>query len=671
MNLLEQFTTGLAPAKPWDSIVDFVLHKSFLGYEPYPRQLTLLKLIFLETENMTQYDFDVIEEWRDGFGGIESVGVQPDIWKRVTWLKENGYRRFPHIQSVLGRRAGKGWLGGILGAEHISYMISLDNWQKHYGIQAHKDGVLNVVATKESLAIQNQFADIKDAVLACKYLAPYRYEIKDHVMKIQTPADLRYIAQLRARKQKIDSTIATIRATANASTSSGGRGMASFANFFDEMAHLIVGTDGPRSSEEVYKAYQPSLRQFKKDGLTYIPSTPLTKVGAFFKLYTTGSIMLPDYTNGQTEFKEYTVSDFDEDPEETFVQQTADPKMLVIQLPSWEPYKDWQRTKSLGFSYAKEDAFIEYDESMKILEANDQTSFKVEYRGQFAEVEDAYLDPIKVDAIFAPLWDGRVLQARTYGMMNVIYHGHSDPGLTGANFAISIAHLEDAPPDEFGNVWPHAIVDYMKVYRPKDFPDKTVDYDIVLDDMKQLLMKFPSMQVFSYDQWNSAGFISALKKQFSNTMTIKQVTFTKEENFKRAEKFKSAVNLGWIHSFKDDFLDEDLGGGSLLEQELKFLTMKNRAIEKQSFGPVTTKDLADCVMESTTRLLERALDKWKSALMGSVAPTFGEQGLTRTVDRSNLVAGNRTADARRNMSEIAKRGSTNRFGAYTGRTRGR
>ena len=48
---------------PWDSIIDFATHKSFCGIELYPRQQTMLKLIYLETENMTAYDVEVISRW--------------------------------------------------------------------------------------------------------------------------------------------------------------------------------------------------------------------------------------------------------------------------------------------------------------------------------------------------------------------------------------------------------------------------------------------------------------------------------------------------------------------------------------------------------------------------------------------------------------------------------
>lgn len=58
INLLDMFT-GIAPSfasKIKPSIVEFAEHDAFCGKVLYPRQKTLLKVIFLETENLTDYD---------------------------------------------------------------------------------------------------------------------------------------------------------------------------------------------------------------------------------------------------------------------------------------------------------------------------------------------------------------------------------------------------------------------------------------------------------------------------------------------------------------------------------------------------------------------------------------------------------------------------------------
>lgn len=196
---------------------------------------------------------------------------------------------------------------------------------------------------------------------------------------------------------------------------------------------------------------------------------------------------------------------------------------------------------------------------------------------------------------------------------------------TNANYALAIGHLEDAPPDERGETWPCVIIDFLKVWKPKDFEDHTIDYVLVQNEIAELLRRFPSTSKISFDQWNSAGAISALRQEFSPKIRVVEETFTEAANQQRAELFKSALNLGWVKSIRDDFGD---GGSCLLEQELKFLSEVNNKVKKQDFGPVTTKDLADCCMLVTTTLLHSALDTWMKKL--------GLQGAFGSTDTSGL-----------------------------------
>lgn len=633
-SLTGQFVQSLAMEAPYESIVDFATHPSFCGMRLYPRQKTLLKLIYLETQNMTPYDLDVIEQWRTSFtGGKDSLGVQPDIWERIEYLKKNNYRHFPHVQAVMGRRASKGVIGGILGAEKMAYLISLDDWQDHYGIVRSKDCYVNVVATNSIQAKKNQFADIRSTVENCEYLKPYISMDKEYYLSLRSPADLRLLAEMYSQNIPVEHEIASIRCLAMSSTSSSGRGSVSVANFFDEFAWLITGTGGPRSSENIYSAYQPALDDFGKDSLTYIPSSPFTKVGYFYELYVAGCVLLPEYTakhsaldsermsSGLT--RNRSVSTKESELEDLEVEDLmADPEMLVVQLPSWDLYTDWQMSPKLGGPIFKQARQV-YDDRMKRLERRNPTKFKVEKKAQFAEVEDAYLDPDKVDQMFLPFWNGRTLEQAEFGTMAFVYEGHADPSTVNANFAVCIAHLETSPADRQGMNWQHVIIDHVHVWKPSDYPDHTVDYVEITDYLTALIAKYPAMKEFTFDAWNSAGPIAQIRQSFPRSPRIRVEEFSHKSNTQRAEYFKSAINLGWIHSYKDSFFGE---GQSLLEQELKFLIEKNGKIEKQSIGPITTKDLSDCVMEVSYRLLHHQLDQHEKALMGKMKMGKGMPG---------------------------------------------
>jgi elongation factor P--beta-lysine ligase len=164
----------------------------------------------------------------------------------------------------------------------------------------------------------------------------------------------------------------------------------------------------------------------------------------------------------------------DGDAEEAVSELTANPEHLIIQLPSWGLYEDWQRSKQL-VGHSIRQPIQSYDDRMKRLEKSNPEKFKVERRSQFASVLDAWLDPQKVDAMFLP-WEGRELKLTERGILRHRYYMHCDPALNNDNFALAIGHAETAPPDEHGEVWPHVVIDFMKVWKPTDYEDGKIDY---------------------------------------------------------------------------------------------------------------------------------------------------------------------------------------------------
>ena len=620
---LDAMVHAFKDTTPWDGdIVTFATHPSFCGEKLYPRQITLLKLIYLQTETMTPYDIQVIEEWRNGFfNPAQAEGVQPDIWERIEYLKSRGYRRFPHIEAVIGRRGSKGKIGGILGAESLAYLYALDDWQSHYGVSPGKDGYLSVVATGKGQAVKFQFADIKETLTGCAYLQQHISKNQTQAIHIRTPADLRRIAFMRANKIPMEYEIASLRAVPMSSQSATGRGATGFANFFDEFAHMLAGSSS-RSGEEVYEAYQPSLDQFGKDSLTYIPSSPFTKVGRFYSLYKEGSVMMSTYDDdtGRVDYKRMSTEDLgmaDGDAEEAISELSANPEMLIVQLPSWGLYKDWQRAPELVGHRIKQ-PIQSYDDRMKRLEKSNPEKFNVERRSQFASVMNAWLDPQRVEEMFEP-WDGRVLKFRDKGILGHRYYMHCDPALNNDNFALAIGHSETAPEDEHGDIWPHVVIDFVKVWKPTDFDGGQIDYIQVLHEIETVIRNFPSLVTVSFDQWQNQAFIPVLKRDFPQ-INITVENFTASSNLDRMERFKTALNLGWIHSPRDNLFNDQ--GDSLMEMEMKFLQKEKNKVDHPDFGPVTTKDLFDCVNVVTDRLLKDALDVYNKRMLGMV-PSIG------------------------------------------------
>jgi hypothetical protein len=650
-NPLATLRQGLIKKAPWSNIIEFATSEKYCGQALYPRQQTLLRLIYLETENMTKYDREVIDGWRKGFEDRIVCGVQPDVWERIDYLKHRGYRRFPHVQAVLGRRASKGFFGAILAAEQIAYLVAMDNPQDNYNIREGKDVFLNVGATSQTQAQRHQYADIRDVVQSCRWLQPYIAELKDHQMRLRTPADLRRLATLKSQGVPIDHLIATLWCVALSASSVAGRGATSYANFFDEFAFHVQGTGSTKSGDEIYEDWQPSLGQFKKDALTYVPSSPFTKTGKFYELYNQGRVLLSTYEAAAEVSSEARAAfaaarsraDLDE------AELDADPTMLIIQGPSWMLYEDFERGGELtGFQadFAPENDLR--DEEQQRRRRKNPEKFAVERLGQFAEVLGQYLDSGKVDAMFRPVeWrdlhlcqhcddDGFIMGGKydgqpclhplaptPFGRFDFTYRIHVDPSSSGANFALAIGHNEAGPPDAVGDVWPHVIIDRLHVWQAADFPENPetgkceIDYTVVEREISEILTTFPSTSIFSSDQWNSVGFLQRLRKKYSPNIRVIEDTATEKSNWSRAEKFKSAINLGWVHAYKDTLYDD--GKGSLLENECKFLSEKNGKVYKQEFGPCQTKDLYDAVSTVAVDLLSEALERWDSGTLTASA----------------------------------------------------
>jgi hypothetical protein len=375
-----------------------------------------------------------------------------------------------------------------------------------------------------------------------------------------------------------------------------------------------------------------------------------TKVGKFYELYQRGRVLMGSYQSStlsaeaRAEIRNlHMMAELDE------VELNADPTMLILQGPSWMLYEDWERGAELtGFQAPfppEDDLSSEVQQRRQI---HNPEKFAVERLGQFAEVMGAYLDKIKVAAMFKPVeWrEPPILQPTPFGRFDYAYRIHVDPSVTGANFALAIGHTELAPCDRCGIIplpqqephncitchegfhWPHVIIDRLKVWRAIDF-DKNpetgkheIDYTAVERELDEILYTFPSTTKFSADQWNSVGFLQRLRNKYSPQIRVVEETATQATNWERAEKFKSALSLGWIHSYKDDFYGD---GESLLEQECNFLSEKNGKVYKQEFGPVITKDLYDAVSVVVTDLLHTALERWENSRLTA-----------RTVGSSNV-----------------------------------
>lgn len=636
---IHEYAHGTVDTVP--DIVEFIVSDKYLDRPNiYPRQLTFLKIIFLQDHLFTQYDHDVIGEWEETFLATGNEGINPGILDRIRINKAQGRPWFRETQSVWGRRGSKGYIGA-LGLSYVlwHYMLRPGGPQAYYGIDRDKRLTGIVFAGKKEQAQANQWRDWVNVILGGPCFASYISRAQNERLTVFAPTDI-----LRAQRQEllgIDSETdqASFEIIPAPSTTMAARGPTSFAQAYDEQAHVINST-AVADAEAVYGSATPSLDQFKKDGFIYAPSSPWTKTGQFFTNWELAIEMEPDGTPSY-------------------------PERLMLQLPSWGPYEDWEEAQRIplrpptktvievevevkkrkqvhgkrrtvtvletqeverlvpGPTFKPLKGAIQaYDDDMRQLERANPETFSVERRSHWAESLDAYLNADKVAAIFKP-WRGKMLFVQQRGILRETYKAHGDPATSNKRFGWSLAHRIWVPKmDEngvdTGEGMFHVVFDQIRCWEPGDFPDHILDYeDGVMPDIWEDVKNFVPEEV-SFDQFNVPATIGWLRKKLSKeqlpkAVRVHEVVRTRPLNWRHYELFKSAINMGLVHAPMHLQQEEEDGGwkvnyaSSEVENELKFLEEKNGVVDHPSTGPVTTKDIADTMCEATVSLIGKQM----------------------------------------------------------------
>jgi hypothetical protein len=585
--------------------ITFVISPQWLDRKNlYPRQATLMKVIFLREDLFTQFDYDVVGEWERSFRLSGNNGITPGVLDRMRYLRSAGYSYFREVLLVLGRRAGKGYLSALAMSYVLWHYLAKGDPQGFYGVDRDKQLACFIYAGKKEQARENLWKDLVNVILGGPCFAKYVSRPMGESLSVYAPHDF-----LRMRKRAKRGIItaadqATFTIQPKEATMMSGRGPASFMQAYDEMAHQVTAGGAARSAEEIYGAATPALDQFKKDAFIVEPSSPWQEIGQFFQNWEHSLEMGPD---GLPVY----------------------PEMLMLQLASWEMYYDWERAHEIDLfpsdfvgdlgEYTVEDhprlaplkgAIQVYDEAMKRLEQANPDTFAVERLSHWQSTMDAYLDPKKIEEMFSD-WNGRTLEMQREGLLSVFYKGHADPSLANANFGIAIGHPEIVD----GTV--HCVFDYISHWEPSSFDENIIDYVEVGDQIWDLIKAFRTDK-FTFDQWNSAAVIAQLKRnvrdyRFPKRVEVFEITATVKHNFERAENFKIGLNQGWIHAPRYE----------QAQKELRFLQLKNGKVEKQDSGPVTTKDVADCLFEVAQEILGSQV----GAFINGTLSDFGVSGM--------------------------------------------
>lgn len=586
-------------------ICDFYdMYTPSLQWTPlYPRQKTLMKIIFLEIDQMNRYDFQVIEGWRESTRNGGPVKIPLDIFDRIEWLKKRGYKHFRENIFCLGRRGSKGFTVSHLIDYKLAQMLSLGNPQRVLHLPDGKEMHVDVMATTFSQAKSALYLDILNTIIECSWFDPWTSSLSETAIKLETAADK--VFNEREEMRQIESGIrknirrrASLLVEPKAANPDSARGNASIIQAYDEFAY--GRDDGLKaSSEAIWKALTPSLRQVGKEAMIVVPSTPVSEVGMFYKLFKNA---------------------FERDEDGS----SKHPDMFCMQAPSWELFTDGQYVPAIGKPLLLPP---EQDESFAMEEERDPEKFRVEYRAQFAKSQDAYLNPDMVEKMFNayPDLQGNANVPARHGRIDRQYVMHCDAGRVNDNFCIAIGHKELCEDGFF-----HAFIDVQKIFQAKDFPPdehgvRRINYTVVQKQIIEYLKLFNIVRC-TFDQYQSASLIDTLNLErtmgtfLNGSVVIEEDTATEKKNMKRWERFKQALYQGWVHApfVIDDILG--LGEVCMLEKELKFLILKNgKKVDHPETGDV-------CHDAATEVLTEDGWVRFKDAVMGRRVATYSKDG---------------------------------------------
>jgi hypothetical protein len=658
---IHQLFLGLTVPDP----ISFVVSPDYLNRPNlYPRQATLLKCFFLREDLFTPYDYQVVAEWDEQYRTAKSaneqranrakqfaqdeaaeasadadavaaeimeelaalernedapkmpLGGSPDLLGRMRACKALGYKWFREILLVMGRRAGKGHISALAMSYVLWHYMALGDPQGHYGVDPDKKLTALIFAGKRDQAKQNLWRDLVNVVTAAPCFAPYVASSLGEKLSVYAPHDFVRMDDMARRGIRTAMDMATFEILPKESTLMAGRGPASFLIGFDEMAH-VVASGANRSAGEVYDASVPSLDQFGKDGFIVEPSSPWEMAGKFYENWLLATELEPDGS-------------------------PAYPAIMMIQLASWDIYLDWQIAHELplfppGFT-GDNDEYVDsplpcfkplrgaiqtYDEAMRKLEKADPDTFAVERRSQWATVLDAYLNPDRVDSVFSPWYDRPahygtpLILPTTRGILSFGYKGHADPSSVNCRFGIACAHVEH---DSKGR--PHVVFDKIHHFDPADFDNHTIDYEEVEDWIWDEIIEPYQPEEFTFDQYNSVGSTQKLVKKIARNRLPKPVSvFIRDANatynWKVAECFKAAINLGLVHA--PEYEEAAL--------ELKFLQKppNSNKVDHPTVGPVQTKDIADAIMITVWSLIGDWIAGYKE-MLANASPQGAMQG---------------------------------------------
>jgi hypothetical protein len=564
--------------------------RDILGLELYPAQQSILRLIFLDIEHMSVFDTTTIDRWAAAWsGGNPNHGVVPDVWDRVEALRAKGDRHFREVLLLIGRRGSKTYIGAIATAYQIYTLIAWGHPQRVLGIDPDKDLVAFVAATNKDQSRDNAFKDVATLIKRSPWFKPWIAPSTSDELLLLTPHDLEVLS---ASDGATPAQVASIHVRAISSNAPSARGPAGFVALFDEFCHMAATPSGARSGDELWHAVTPSLDQTREHALILIATTPASQVGQAYQTYLQA--------------------------QETGSDGAAiHPQILVVQIPSWEPYlghDDPIATEGRILPPPPETLEGRLGELLEKERHRNPQRFATERGAQWQGTVDAFLDPRHIERMFLPYcpscghsfdaalwkedrgtcpWCGNAVtpvvpQFHPEHDMRVCAMGHADPAERHDNFALCIGHLSTFT-EPTGLDAHHVVIDVLRIWKPEDHGGE-LPYLEIQADLATHVSRFPFMDGFTYDQFGAIGTINDLKTRLREkrvNVRVFKFSHTAPNNKEREEIVKEALAMNLLHCPGDT---DGPRQTSLLAEEMKRLQLVNGRVVKPSTGDVRTDD---------------------------------------------------------------------------------
>lgn len=520
-------------------IITFTTSAQGLNQKIFPSQRFLLKVLTKMDLDDTVCDIEIRDKFnRTVLQTFTERGYYDFLYreKRVSMPYEE-YQSSDIIQInlVMGRRASKSTVIGILAAYMLYLVLLLDHPQEYFGIVSSDPMDCTIMAMGESNA-KKLFSKFVKSLRRSPFFRPFLLEdTTTQELRIWTTHDLQKLAAAgKAGKPVPLSNSITVRAVANSPQVRGDNNL--FA-ILEEFAHYATSAGSTRDKpldDTVYEAITPSISGFKNPdgtpfGKAFLISSPNGKKGKFY------NEVISSY-----ELKGKSGS-------------------LTIQAPTWE------------INPSISPAFLESEYH------KNRSSYDQEYGAIFVEGGVSWLQDLgcfyrSVNILSLP----KVMKGR----IDRIYFCGIDFALSNDGTSISVCHLE---PNVIRDL--QSLTAEARAYNEEDFLEEfikvvknryVVDYsearyagippyenrtvlliDEVLEWVNEVYQRFP-IQAGIYDQWSGAIIAQLIRQK--GIKRLEMVSHTAAINDNQYKTFSQLLHSDSLVLPNDPQLHRELLG---------------------------------------------------------------------------------------------------------------